>query len=131
MGEGGAYGNGVVKELITRGQADALFTAVLLLGVLLGPLAWFLAKRRGGNPLAAALAAGGGPILVGVLWRVYNAIADSLGLDTVRNLVANLVLFVVLGAVIGAVWARFIVRDADVEDAEPPAAGEAAAPGEV
>jgi len=129
MGEGGAYGNGVVKEMITRGQADALFTAVLLLGIVLGPLAWFVAKRRGGNPLAAALATGGGPILVGVLWRVYNAIADSLGLDTVRNLVANLVLFVLLGAVIGAVWARFIVRDADVEEAQ--AASEATAPGEV
>jgi hypothetical protein len=122
MGEGGgAYGNGAVKELITRGQADAVFTALLILGVILAPLAWFIARRRGGmNPAAAALAWGGAPALVGVLWRVYNAIADGLGPDTVKNLAVNLALFVAVGAACGALWSRVTAGN----DAPAPAEGE-------
>lgn len=44
-------------------------------------------------------------LLVGVgnyvLWTVYNAITDKLGLDTVKNLAVNLGLFIVLGILIG------------------------------
>ncbi|MFN7971474.1 MAG: hypothetical protein U0166_03855 [Acidobacteriota bacterium] len=38
-----------------------------------------------------------------VMWHVYNAIVEALGLDTVKNLVVNLVLFLVLGIVLGLV----------------------------
>ena len=127
MGEGGgAYGAGQVKELITRGQADILFTAVLLLGIVLAPLAWFVVRRRGGNALAAALAWGGAPALIGVLWRVYNAIADGMGVDTVKNLAVDLVLFVVIGAGCGALWARVTGGAASGVSGE----GEAGASGE-
>ena len=40
------------------------------------------------------------------MWYVYNAIVESLGLDTVKNLLVNLVLFSVLGLVLGVVVRR-------------------------
>ena len=87
-----------------------LFLAVLLLGLIAGPVAWVMARRRGGAAMRAALAAGGGPVLIGVMWWVYNGITDRLGLDRVVNLLVNLVLFVGLGIAIGVGWAYLPVR---------------------
>ena len=60
--------------------------------------------RRKGDPKRGAIAG----LTVGLLaplnwalWRLYNAITDSEGIDTVRNVVINLILFVVLGFGIG------------------------------
>ena len=100
-----------MKELITVPQADTLFLAVLALGLVGAPLAALIARRRrGGDPLAAALAVGGPLILIGLMWRVYNAITDRLGLDTVANLLVNLGLFVVVGVLCGVGWARITTR---------------------
>ena len=94
-----------MTELITREQADTLFLFLLGVGLVLGPVAGAVASRRRAAVLPAALVAGGVPVLVGVLWRVYNAITDRMGLDTVANLLVNLVLFVVVGVLCGAGWA--------------------------
>ncbi|MBN2054633.1 hypothetical protein JW905_06910 [bacterium] len=41
-----------------------------------------------------------GPLLLG-LWKLYNAITNVLGLDTVKNLLVNLAVFIVIGIVLG------------------------------
>jgi hypothetical protein len=104
----------VIKELVTRGQADALFGVVLILGLILLPVTALVARRRGKSPLLAAVAIGGPPTLVGVLWRVYNVITDRMGLDTVANLLVNLVLFVIVGAACGVGWVALNRRQPDV-----------------
>jgi hypothetical protein len=110
----------VIKELVTRGQADVAFGVVLVLGLILLPVAAFVARRRGKSPLQAALAFGGPPMLVGVLWRVYNAITDRIGLDTVANLLINLVLFVVIGAACGVGWVVLTRRRPDGSGGDTP-----------
>jgi hypothetical protein len=99
-----------MAELVTVEQANVLFHGLLLLGLLAAPLAALLARRRRGDPLAAALAAGGPLVLIGVLWRVYNTVTNRFGLDTVANLLVNLALFVVVGVLCGAFWAWFLAR---------------------
>ncbi len=90
-----------MQEVITAKQVDALFLALAVAGPLAGAgIGWW----RGRRPLSGLL---WGLLLTAnwILWRVYNAITDRLGLDTVRNLLVNLALFVLLGAVAGAVIA--------------------------
>ena len=72
-----------MKELITRDQADILLTALPLLGLVAGGIGYALRKA----PLWLGVA--GGSLLVGVLWRVFNAIADRLGLDSLAQLGLN------------------------------------------
>jgi hypothetical protein len=101
----------VIPELITQAQANALFGALFVLGLVLAPVAFLLARRRGGDGLLAALLWGGPPVLVGgVLWPIYNAITNRLGLDTVVNLLVNRGLFVVVGALVGVGWSWLIAR---------------------
>lgn len=94
-----------MNELITQRQADVLFGVVLALGVIAAPMAAFVARRRRQSAPMAALAVGGPPVLVGLMWRVYNVVTDRLGLDTVKNLIVNAALFVLVGAICGVVWA--------------------------
>jgi hypothetical protein len=113
----------VIKEIITREQADILFGIVLILGLILLPVAAVVARGRGKSPLRAALAVGGPPTLVGVLWRVYNAITDRMGLDTVANLLVNLFLFVVVGVACGVGWVMLTRRPpVEEETADTPEA---------
>jgi len=63
-------------------------------------------------------------ILNWLLWRVYNAITDRLGLDTVRNLFANLALFAVVGVVGGIVAGQYLRARERHPAAEPPPPGE-------
>lgn len=86
-----------MKELIDPHQAHLLMLGIAIAAPLIG-LAWgWFAKR-----LASGLIIG---LLIGVgnyvLWIVYNAITDRLGLDTVKNLLVNLALFIALGIIIG------------------------------
>ena len=101
-----------MSELITRQQADALFLAMPILGIVAAAVAFAVTRARGGGrPAVAAVEWGALPILMGLLWPVYNAVADRLGLDTVRNLLAVLGLFLFLGVVGGGAWA-YLTRDA-------------------
>ncbi len=99
-----------MTEFITEAQANALFWAVLLAGLIAGPLAAVIARRRGEDALLAGLLVGGPPVLLFVMWRVYNAITERLGLDTVVNLLVNLALFVIVGGACGVTWAYLIAR---------------------
>ena len=99
-----------MTELITDAQANALLLAVLVTGLVAGPVTAVVARRRGGDVLMAGLLAGGPPVLLFVLWRVYNAVTEWLGLDTVANLLVNLALFVVVGGLCGVGWAFLAAR---------------------
>ena len=79
-------------------------TGLFLLITAIIAVAFALARRRGENGPAAALLYGGPLLLTGILWRVYNAITDRIGLDKVANLAVNLVLFVGIGAACGFGW---------------------------
>lgn len=46
-----------------------------------------------------------GPCIL-LLWHLYNAITEYLGLDTVKNLVVNIALFVILGIGIGLILSK-------------------------
>lgn len=96
-----------VPEWITRSQANSLMIVVLVLGVLVAVMAAFVSRQRGRDPLPMALLWGGPPILMGLLWHLYNFITDKLGLDSVANLLVNLALFVVLGVGVGFAARRF------------------------
>ncbi len=107
-------GGRVVPELITLAQANAAVAVLVVLGLLAVPVAAFLARRRDGDPLLTGLMVGGPPILVGLMWLVYNAVTDHLGLDRIVNLVVNLGLFVTVGALAGLFWSRLVARRAPV-----------------
>lgn len=70
---------------------------ILVLAPVIG-LVWGLAAKRVVSGLIVGLLVGAGNF---VLWTIYNAITEKLGLDTVKNLLVNLALFVVLGTLIG------------------------------
>lgn len=75
----------------------------VLFGAPLVGLFWGAFAKRLVRGLVMGLLVGVGNY---VLWAVYNAITDNLGLDTVKNLIVNLGLFIVLGILIGlgAAW---------------------------
>jgi hypothetical protein len=112
-----------MREMVDAEQVGRLFAALALalppLGLLFG---WWYGSRLGSRRRGAiyGLLAG----LIGPLnwcmWRLYNAITDSVGLDTVRNLVINLVLFVVVGTVIG-IGSGLISRRVAIASGRPPA----------
>ena len=41
-----------------------------------------------------------------LLWRIYNALTDANGLDSVRGLFVNFGLFTVLGIIAGIAWVK-------------------------
>lgn len=86
-----------MQEIITAKQVDVLFLVLAIAGPIVGAGIGWAKNRRALTGLLWGL------LLTAnwLLWRVYNAITDRLGLDTVRNLLVNLALFVVLGAVAG------------------------------
>ena len=95
-----------MKELITRGQADLLFTALPALGLVAGLAGWAWRRKPGWLALA------GGALLVGLLWRLYNAIADRLGLDSVAHLALSAAVFVAVGVAAGRGWRALTLRGA-------------------
>lgn len=95
-----------MQEIVTAKQVDTLFLALAIAGPLMGAgIGWLRDKRAFTGLLWGLLLTANW-----VLWRIYNAITDQLGLDTVRNLLVNLALFVVLGAVAGYLGALHAKR---------------------
>jgi hypothetical protein len=91
-----------MKELITIEQMNRLMLLVLVAAPVIGIVCGVIAKRLKTYGLAG-LAIGVGNY---VLWTVYSAITNKLGLDTVVNLAVNLALFVAVGVVVGIVLGR-------------------------
>jgi uncharacterized protein YneF (UPF0154 family) len=114
---------GDLREIVDTEQASRLFS---LLALLLPPLCLLCGLWYGGRHGNQRRGAVNG-LLVGVLgplnwvlWRVYNAITEANGLDTVRNLVINLVVFLAVGAVAGIIAGVFIRRNKSAPEEVPP-----------
>jgi hypothetical protein len=95
-----------MRELIDERTAHLLMNALALgLPVAGGVVGALVGAARG--RVAASTRAGLGIGALGIvnwlLWRLYNAITNHYGLDTVKNLLVNLAVFVGIGALAGVV----------------------------
>jgi len=85
---------------------------ILVLAPLIG-LAWGAATKKIKTGLLTGLAIGAGNF---ILWHVYNAITNRLGLDTVLNFEVNLGLFIVVGIIIGVLFSLTPKHDAPTDE---------------
>ena len=113
---------GELHELFDLSIIGRVFTAAAILGPIVGVLIGCLIGARN-KKLKRCIIVGllwglAGP-LNWLLWRIYNAITDRNGLDTVKNLVINLALFVFVGVVIGVVAARLHLRASALSGSSP------------
>ena len=93
-----------MHEIVEVAGVESVFRLIALALPLVGLFTGLLMGRRHGA-VRAYTTRGFVCGLVGpmnlLLWHVYNAITDRVGLDRVSNLFINLALFVGLGVVIG------------------------------
>jgi len=92
-----------MKELISPRTVENVLFIIALAGPILGLIIGALSGVRGSLKarMLGGLAIGLlGPVIFGA-WRLYNAIADSLGLDSVANLLLQILMFAILGAALG------------------------------
>jgi drug/metabolite transporter (DMT)-like permease len=104
---------GDLHELVDLRVIGHLFTIGAIAGPIIGMVMGGLFGRQRNTlkrGVVTGLLWGLLAVLNWVLWRVYNAITDRNGLDTVKNLVLNLALFVVVGVAIGVAAARISSR---------------------
>jgi len=80
--------------------------ALIVIAPILGALCGLIVRKVRLGALAG-LAIGIGNF---AMWHVYNAITNSLGLDTVKNLVVNIAMFVCLGVLVGSCVAWYMIR---------------------
>src|SRR5579862_6948433 len=98
-----------MHELVTVDQMNRLF---LLLAVALPVTGLVVGAALGARSKAAASGAAKGFVvgLLGplnlLLWTMYNALTNRMGLDTVKNLLVQLAIFVVLGGLLGLIAGR-------------------------
>src|SRR2546423_11518595 len=111
-----------MREIITLEQANRLFLILAITTPIAGILIGTAIGAKKASPARFALngflAGLSGPGIL-LLWKVYNAITDRLGLDTVKNLLVNLVLFVALGIIGGLIAGRYYRRSASATPSSP------------
>jgi hypothetical protein len=103
--DGGELIDLAVVERILLALAIGLPVAGLLVG-----LGWGAVRRRAAMGALQGFGAGLLGPGVWVLWRVYNAIEDHYGLDSVKALLINLALFLCVGVVVGVVVGTVAAR---------------------
>jgi hypothetical protein len=98
-----------MKQLVDPNAVERvlLFVAVAgpLVGLIIGALVGAHEKCAARRVIAGVLLGGIGP-LVYWMWRLYGAITNTLGLDSVANLALQLIMFAALGALLGALMLR-------------------------
>ena len=102
-----------MQELVTVEQAERVIRAAAIAlpaaGLVIGAAAGALRRQVARGVVFGLLCGASGPAILG-LWRVYNAIVNRYGLDSVTGLLINLGLFAVIGLLLGlavaAVWRR-------------------------
>ena len=111
-----------MQELVSIEDFDRFFAWAAAAGPPLGLLlgAW-LGQRRGAVRSGAVRGA-----LIGLLgpanwllWRMYNALTDRMGLDSVANLLLNLAIFLSLGLGSGLAYGLLLRRRAEHRTATP------------
>jgi cation transporter-like permease len=91
-----------MREIVTIEQMDRLFLLLAIAAPILGAVIGAAIGRKKGRAHQVYCVVIGlmvgllGPLNL-VLWKVYNAITNRLGLDSVKNLLVNLTLFAALG----------------------------------
>jgi hypothetical protein len=101
-----------MREIVTVEQMDRLFLVLAIAAPIVGAAIGAALARRdkpGPGALRGLLIGLLGPANL-VMWKVYNALTDRMGLDTVKNLLVQLGLFVGLGVVVGLA-AGFVMRN--------------------
>ncbi len=98
-----------MKELIELAAVERLFQLLSVGAPIAGMLVGALWGAKQQNVKQGAIHG----LLFGLLgtanylmWRIYNALTDANGLDSVRGLFINFGLFTVLGIAAGIVWAK-------------------------
>ena len=98
-----------MRELIEVGTVERLFRLLAVIGPVAGLLLGLILGSRKRSLQTFALRG----FLIGlcgtlnwILWRLYNALTDRNGLDSVGNLMLNLGLFVLLGAGLGVILGK-------------------------
>jgi len=102
-----------MQELVTVEQAERVIRAAAVAlpaaGLVIGAAAGALRRQAVRGVVLGLLCGASGPAILG-LWRVYNAIVDHYGLDSVTGLLINLGLFAAIGLLLGlavaVVWRR-------------------------
>jgi hypothetical protein len=102
-----------MRELVTVEQAERAIRMVAVAlpaaGAAVGAIAGAV-RGRTARGLAIGLLCGLAGPAVWLLWRMYNGVVGSYGLDSVKGLLVNLALFccigLAVGAVIGFLWRR-------------------------
>ncbi len=102
-----------MHELVSIEAIERWFALAALAGPPLGIALGCLLGRRLGDPRRAALRG----LLIGLfgpvnwlLWRLYSALTNHYGLDSVANLLVNLGIFLGLGFGAGIVYGTVIRR---------------------
>jgi hypothetical protein len=103
---------GELREIVEIAAIERLFLMLAVLGPIAGLVIGTVIGRRRRRLREYTISG----LLVGLLgtlnyllWRVYNALTDANGLDSVKGLGINLALFVAVGTALGfgyTVWLR-------------------------
>ena len=102
----------IVRELVAPESVERVLLLLAVAGPLIGVIVGAVvgAHERCAMPkvIAGALI---GALLSAVygMWRVYGAITDALGLDSVANLVLELVLFAAVGLLVAIAVLRISI----------------------
>lgn len=107
--------DGELVNLALVEQILMLLAVGLPVAGLLAGLSWGWRTRRTVPGAVQGLVCGLLGPAIWVLWRMYNAIEDHYGLDSVKGLLINLALFVTLGASLGVVVGWWRRRETRVE----------------
>lgn len=113
---------GEMREIVDLATVERLFRLLAVALPVMGALIGALVGARRGNvrrSLLAGVLVGLVGVLNWVLWRIFNAVTDRNGLDTVRNLFINLALFTAVGAAIGLGARRLLYRSSAEPEALP------------
>ncbi len=109
-----------MREIVTVAQVEGLFRVLAVGGPLLGAMVGILMGRTRRSVGRYGLAGACIGLLASLnygAWRLYLAISERLGMDTVANLLVNLGLFVAVGCVGGVLYGRWHGRSQAVSQA--------------
>ncbi len=107
---------GELREIVDITAVERLFLLLAglgpIVGVAVGAAVGSRRKRIRQDSIAGLLFGLLGT-LNWLLWRLYNALTDANGLDSVKGLAINLLLFVMVGAALGFGYNAWVRRTED------------------